>query len=236
MQSRFSFFALGVGLLISLGVTAGNFFLLAPWLGLEEPDRLSTSIECFGAAIVAVGVIYAGLNLREMSGTQSDLKSMQESQYIQSFLDQWNFDVEQCLFQMEKDGVANRTSDLLKIVWFFEKLDTAMRYLLPASPPLPGAVRCGLLGRQRFPGAEPDRGAKADPGERTATVWGGGGTIWAAPYRGQESPSSHVRRRDRIARPSDRRDRPQRVVASPAFTETSPTESSSPRRSLSGFH
>jgi hypothetical protein len=127
MQSRFSFFALGLGLLASLAVTAGNFFLLAPWLGLEEPDRLSTSIECFGAVITAVGVIYAGLNLREMSGTQSDLKSMQESQYIQTFLDQWNFDVEQCLIQMEKDGVANRTSDLLKIVWFFEKLDTAMR-------------------------------------------------------------------------------------------------------------
>jgi hypothetical protein len=28
---------------------------------------------------------------------------------------------------MEADGVANRTSDLLKIVWFFEKIDTAMR-------------------------------------------------------------------------------------------------------------
>jgi hypothetical protein len=62
-----------------------------------------------------------------MSDSQSDVKSMQESQYIQSFLDQWNLDVEQCLMKMEADGVANRTSDLLKIVWFFEKVDTAMR-------------------------------------------------------------------------------------------------------------
>jgi hypothetical protein len=127
MPNRVPFLFLVIGLLISLGSAAANFFLVSSVLHLDAADRLSTSIECFGAVITAVGVLYAGLNLREMSDAQSDLKSMQESQYIQSFLDQWNFDVEQCLVQMERDGVANRTSDLLKIVWFFEKVDTAMR-------------------------------------------------------------------------------------------------------------
>jgi hypothetical protein len=127
MFSRSSFLILGLGLFCSTAAACGNFFIIADLLGLQSADRLSTSIECFGAMTTAVGVVYAGLSLREVSVAQSDVKSMQESQYIQSFLDQWNLDVEQCLFRMEQDGVANRTSDLLKIVWFFEKVDAAMR-------------------------------------------------------------------------------------------------------------
>ena len=127
MFSRSSLMILGLGLLCSVGAAIGNFFVVSDLLGLQAAERLSTSIECFGAVITAVGVVYAGMSLREVSVAQSDVKSMQQSQYIQSFLDQWNLDVEQCLIRMEQDGVANRTSDLLKIVWFFEKVDTAMR-------------------------------------------------------------------------------------------------------------
>lgn len=125
--NRVAAFVLGGGLLFTLAITLANFFVLSSRLGLEAADQLQTSIDVFVASITAVGVIYAGLNLRIVSNAQNDTKSMHETHYIQALMDEWNLDVEKHLVSIEREGILNRSNQLLKILWFFEKVATAMK-------------------------------------------------------------------------------------------------------------
>tara|TARA_R110002096_G_scaffold164099_6_gene331793 strand:+ start:4689 stop:5237 length:549 start_codon:yes stop_codon:yes gene_type:complete len=127
MLNRLAAFVLSAGLLLTLAITLANYFVLSPELGLEPADRLQTSIDVFIASITAIGVVYAGLSLRTVSNAQTDTKSMHETRYVQSLLDEWNLDVERCLILIEQEGIANRTTELLKILWFFEKVSAAMK-------------------------------------------------------------------------------------------------------------
>ena len=128
MWNRISVAVLFVGGLLPFGATYWNYFYLSEDLQLAPADRLSTSIDVFIAMITAVGVVYAGLSLKQVSTAQSDTKTIEQSRYIQEFLDEWELDVEKCLIQMRQDGVDNRLDDLKKMVWYFRKAGRAMKH------------------------------------------------------------------------------------------------------------
>lgn len=125
--NRAAAFVLGGGLFLTVVITLANYFALSNHLRLEPVDRLQTSIDVFIASITAIGVLYAGLNLRMVSNAQTETKSMHETRYLQGLLDEWNLNVERSLQVMEQEGIANRSEELLKLLWFFEKVAAAMR-------------------------------------------------------------------------------------------------------------
>lgn len=118
---------LGAGVVLAVSIALVNYFALSSHLHLEPVDRLQTSIDVFVASITAMGVVYAGLNLRLVTNAQTETKSMQEARYIQDLMDEWNLDVEKNLLTIQREGIPNRAEQLLKILWFFDKVSAAMK-------------------------------------------------------------------------------------------------------------